>query len=193
MYPCDISSRYMELSKTAYVILGMLRLGKRTGYEIKSLVDVSTRFFWAASYGQIYPELARLEEAGVIRGEPDTSDGRRRRAYELTEAGEAALHRWLVSPEPLHMELRHEGGLKLFFADALPAAERAEPLRQMREAHELVLDQLRALVPTEEESAEPSSARLCLEWGIALQEFMIDWCSEAERRLAAREAAGKGA
>ena len=58
----------MELSKTAYVILGMLRLGKRTGYEIKSRVDVSTRFFWAASYGQIYPELKRLEDAGPDRG-----------------------------------------------------------------------------------------------------------------------------
>ena len=61
----------MELSKTAYVILGMLTLGRRTGYEIKALVDVSTRFFWAASYGQIYPELKRLEAAGLIEGERD--------------------------------------------------------------------------------------------------------------------------
>ena len=74
----------MEHSKTAYVILGMLSLGKKTGYEIKSLVDVSTRFFWAASYGQIYPELKRLEQAGLIRGERDATDGRRRKAYELT-------------------------------------------------------------------------------------------------------------
>ena len=50
----------------------MLRLGRRTGYEIKSLVDVSTRFFWAASYGQIYPELARLEELGLVKGEADS-------------------------------------------------------------------------------------------------------------------------
>ena len=56
-----------ELGKTAYVILGMLKLGRRTGYEIKALVDVSTRFFWAASYGQIYPELARLEKLGSSR------------------------------------------------------------------------------------------------------------------------------
>ena len=55
----------MELSKTAYVILGMLRTRAHTGYEIKSIVDHSTRFFWAASYGQIYPELKRLEAAGA--------------------------------------------------------------------------------------------------------------------------------
>ena len=43
----------MDLSNTAYVILGMLRHGERSGYEIKQAVDQSTRFFWAASYGQI--------------------------------------------------------------------------------------------------------------------------------------------
>ena len=109
----------MELTKTSYVILGMLELGKRTGYEIKSLVDVSTRFFWAASYGQIYPELARLEELGLVKGEADSSNGRRRRAYELTPAGKRALHEWLTSDEQLHIELRHEGALKFFFSDSL--------------------------------------------------------------------------
>src|SRR3954470_19543531 len=123
------------LSKTAYVILGMLRLGKRTGYEIKSLVDVSTRFFWAASYGQIYPELARLEETGLIRSERDHSDGRGRKAYELTDEGEAALHDWLLSPEPLHLELRHEGALKLFFSDTLEGEERLEPPAPRRAQH----------------------------------------------------------
>ena len=182
-----------ELSKTAYVILGMLRLGKRTGYEIKSLVDVSTRFFWAASYGQIYPELAKLEEAGLIRGEADPSNGRRRKAYELTEAGEAALHDWLVSPEPLHFEMRHEGVLKFFFSDALPPDERLEPLRQMRAEHEQVLERLRAIagVKDADPDATPGSPRLTLEWGIAYEKFLIDWCSQMERRLAQGEPAGK--
>jgi PadR family transcriptional regulator AphA len=179
------------LSKTAYVILGMLRLGKRTGYEIKSLVDVSTRFFWAASYGQIYPELARLEKAGLIRGEPDSSNGRKRKAYELTEAGEAALHDWLVSSEPLHLEMRHEGVLKFFFSDALPREERLEPLRQMREEHERVLEKLRAIAAEKVPDGEPGSPRLTLEWGIAYEEFTVEWCSKMERRLAA-PAAGKG-
>ena len=38
-----------QLSPTAYVILGMVRKEPRSGYEIKALVDNSTRFFWAAS------------------------------------------------------------------------------------------------------------------------------------------------
>ena len=182
------------LSKTAYVILGMLQLGKHTGYEIKSLVDVSTRFFWAASYGQIYPEFARLEQAGLIRAEPVVADSRGRKAYQLTEAGEGALRDWLLSPEALHMELRHEGALKLFFSDALPPEERIEPVRQMRAAHEQVLQQLEGIASDKDaDGADPGAPRLCLEWGIAYQEFMIDWCSKMERRLAAEEPSGKGA
>src|ERR687888_1098951 len=156
IYLCDISWRYMareDHSKTAYVILGMLALGKRTGYEIKALVDVSTRFFWAASYGQIYPELKRLEEAGLIRGEADPSDGRRRKAYELTPAGRRALEAWLTSDEPLHVELRHEGALKLFFADSLPLEQQREQLRRLRVRHEEVAAALRQIRPAASQAA----------------------------------------
>ena len=182
----------MELSKTAYVILGMLKLGKRTGYEIKSLVDVSTRFFWAASYGQIYPELARLEELGLIEGEPDQSDGRRRKAYELTAAGEEALHAWLTSDEPLHRELRHEGLLKLFFSDSLSLEEQREQIRRLRVEHERTCELLRALEPGARSAREQHGHRLpylTLEAGIAYQDFFVDWCARIERRLAAEAAA----
>ena len=173
----------MELSKTSYVILGMLRLGRRTGYEIKSLVDVSTRFFWAASYGQIYPELARLEERGLVRGEDDRSNGRRRRAYELTPAGERALHAWLTSEEPLHIELRHEGALKFFFSDALSRDEQLAQLRHIRETHERIAEQLRSIEPAAPEG-KPPAPLMTLEFGIAYQEFLAGWCERAEQRLA---------
>jgi DNA-binding PadR family transcriptional regulator len=171
-----------ELSKTSYVILGMLNLGRRTGYEIKSLVDVSTRFFWAASYGQIYPELGRLEQAGLIEGEVDRSNGRRPKAYELTPAGERALHDWLTSDEELHVELRHEGALKFFFSDALSAKDQLALVRHVRESHERVAEQLRAIEP-EPQEGKPPAPLMTLEFGIAYQEFLAGWCAEAERRL----------
>ena len=74
----------MELSATAKVILGMLAARPRSGYEIKQLVDNSTRIFWAASYGQIYPELKRLERAGLVSGTDASHGGRQRRVYDLT-------------------------------------------------------------------------------------------------------------
>jgi PadR family transcriptional regulator, regulatory protein AphA len=181
----------MQLSRTAYVILGMIKLGRRTGYEIKSLVDVSTRFFWAASYGQIYPELKRLEEAGFLEGEDDPASGRRRRSYTLTAAGERALHDWLTASEPLVHELRDEGVLKFFFADALEPDERVALLRRMREQYEGIRDRLLEIQPgaqaARDERGGEEFAYLTLEWGISHTGFMADWCGRMERRVGARE------
>jgi PadR family transcriptional regulator AphA len=175
----------MELSRTSYVVLGMLKLGRRTGYEIKSLVDVSTRFFWAASYGQIYPELRRLEKLGLVRGERDDADGRRRRSYELTPDGERALREWLTSDQPLHLELRNEGMLKLFFADGLDGDERAELWRKMGEAHKSIHQRLTEHHPHAVAAAEERGAAMpleVLEFGIAYTAFVRDWCARMEHR-----------
>src|SRR5260370_32089198 len=96
------------LTPTGRVILGMIAFGKRTGYDIKTFVDKTTRYFWAASYGQIYPELKRLEERGLARGRPEPSGERARTVYELTEAGEAGLKAWLASDDEQLYELRDE-------------------------------------------------------------------------------------
>jgi DNA-binding PadR family transcriptional regulator len=136
-----------DLNPTSYVVLGMLSLGKRTGYDIKQLVDKSTRFFWAASYGQIYPELKRLEEAGLIRGEADPQGGRQRRAYELTEAGEQALEEWLRSSDPATVEMRDPALLKLFFADGLGPGDKAALARSAAERHAAVVATLEQLEP----------------------------------------------
>jgi PadR family transcriptional regulator AphA len=114
----------MDLSATAYVILGMVSREPRSGYEIKAAVDNSTRFFWAASYGQIYPELKRLSEAGLVEGADSPTGGRKRTVYAITDAGREALRDWLRQP-PQTYETRDEGLLKLFFAGALPPEEAA--------------------------------------------------------------------
>ena len=75
------------------VILGLLAGAERSGYEIKAIVDRSTRFFWAASYGQIYPELRRLEHDGLIEGEDAPNGARPRRVYRITPAGPSRLRR----------------------------------------------------------------------------------------------------
>src|SRR5260370_37677846 len=130
------------LPPTGRVILGMIAFGKRTGYDIKAFVDKTTRYFWAASYGQIYPELKRLEDQGLVRGRSEPSGGRARTVYELTEAGAAALEDWLASDEEDLYEVRDEGMLKLFFSDSLPE-RRIEILRAMRPPAEPTPPQLR--------------------------------------------------
>ncbi|MGA7910699.1 MAG: PadR family transcriptional regulator, partial [Candidatus Dormiibacterota bacterium] len=87
-----------ELGPTAYVILGILGLGPHSGYDIKQLADISTRHFWATSYGQIYPELKRLTESGLIQAEDAPRGTRQRTLYHLTETGRETLHTWVADP-----------------------------------------------------------------------------------------------
>jgi DNA-binding PadR family transcriptional regulator len=123
----------LRLKPSAYLILGMLRAGVQTGYAVKRAVDQSTRFFWATSFAQVYPELARLEQEGYIVGHDDPRGARPRTIYHLTESGEAALGDWLRSQRVPEFEFRDEGLLRLFFADALPNAEAIALVRRLRE------------------------------------------------------------
>jgi DNA-binding PadR family transcriptional regulator len=172
----------VELSPTGRVILGLIAFGKRTGYDIKTFVDKTTRYFWAASYGQIYPELKRLEDLGLVRGRPEPSGGRARTVYELTNAGSAALEHWLGSDEEQLYELRDEGMLKLFLSDSLPE-RRIDIVRAMRRREERALAHLRAIEPHAKEG--PVGSYLTLQLGIGLTEWTIRWCEATERQLAA--------
>ena len=176
----------MELSKTSYVILGMLRSRPHTGYEIKAIVDHSTRFFWAASYGQIYPELKRLEEAGFVEGEPESQGGRRKRSFSLTAEGRRELQDWISSGEPLHSELRHEGLLRFFFADVVDREDQLDLVRDIREMHERARDEMRAIRPHAEEARTARDQEFplrTLDFGLAYQDFVVDWCSRIELEL----------
>ena len=178
----------MELTSVAKVILGALRDGGRSGYEIKMLVDRSTRFFWAASYGGIYPELHRLEKQELVEGTSDPHGGRARRVYRLTPAGRRALHGWLTGPE-LAYELRDEGLLKLFFADALSDDEALELVRDLRDQRQAVLDRLRAV----EASLPPHVGgfpTVVLDYGLGMHQWMVEWCSELEKRLSSPRSKG---
>lgn len=178
----------MEISPTGRVILGMLALGRNTGYDIKQFVDKTTRHFWAASYGQIYPELRRLEAGGLITGREEPSGGRARTVYALTDAGRAALEAWLLDGSESLYELRAEAMLKLFFSDAVGGGGRVETVRRFREEQERKLEQLRAIEPFAA-SSDHEGPYLTLQWGLALTQFEIDWCRQTEARLG--DAAGE--
>ena len=164
------------------VILGLLAGAERSGYEIKAIVDRSTRFFWAASYGQIYPELRRLEHAGLIEGEDAPNGARPRRVYRITPAGHDELQAWLRGSD-VTVELRDESLLRLFFADALPREEALGLIEGRRRGFEQVLERLREIDARPGE--DPPFVDLVLRWGLAYTEWETQWCAEQLERLGA--------
>jgi DNA-binding PadR family transcriptional regulator len=181
----------INLTPTARVILGMLRLGAHTGYEIKQAVEVSTRFFWGASYGQIYPELRRLTEAGLLEASDAPRGGVRRTEYHLTAEGDRVLREWLTSDDFGLFEMRDELLLRLFFSDALSGDDARAIVRRMRERSEWILERFRELEPGASEGFSDAGGEkfphLALVYGIGLMEWIARWARETERGLEADE------
>jgi PadR family transcriptional regulator, regulatory protein AphA len=165
-----------------FVILGALSLRPMTGYEVKQLVDGAIRFFWAASYGQIYPELRRLEDDGLVESEADPQGGRKRNRYRLTEVGRSRLHEWLLDPAAGY-ETRDEGLLKLFFARDLDAEGQLAVARALRVDREAVLEQLREI---ERRDVARETGKLVLELGLRHHEVIVEQLREIERRLSTK-------
>jgi DNA-binding PadR family transcriptional regulator len=151
-----------------------------SGYDIKAVVDRSTRFFWAASYGQIYPELRRLESEGLVEGEDVPNGGRQRRVYSLTSAGREALVEWLHGLT-VTIEYRDESLLRLFFADALPREDALGLLEARKHGHEQYLETLRAI--DARAGQDPEFVNLVLRWGMDFNEWGAQWCQQQLDRL----------
>jgi DNA-binding PadR family transcriptional regulator len=145
----------MTFRAPAYLVLGMLRLGVKSGYAIKKAADASTQFILPTSLAQVYPELARLEHEGLVTRRDDSQGSRQRSAYELTGDGEAALENWLRSSRVPPFQFRDEGMLRLFFADSLPREEQLALIRRLRERAGEAKNYLRREVipPAESQSA----------------------------------------
>ena len=115
------------------MILGLVRGGVTSGYALKRFVEQQRMdAFWATTFAQIYPELAKLEEGGYLSHREDPHGGRQRRAYALTDRGERALMAWLRRERIPKRELRDEGLLRLAFADHLPREDAIELVRRLR-------------------------------------------------------------
>ena len=170
----------MQPTAVTWAVLGLLGVKPMSGYDIKRAVDRTIRHFWAASYGQIYPELKRLEEAGWISGKDASQGERARRIYELTAQGGRELEAWLHGYET-RIEMRDESLLRLFFADALPRNEALGLLSARREGYRMMLAYLRSL--DDGEDADPPFVDLVYRWGLDYCEWGIEWCDRQERRL----------
>ncbi|HTD10339.1 MAG TPA: PadR family transcriptional regulator [Solirubrobacteraceae bacterium] len=176
------------LGPPAYVVLGMIGLGARSGYEIKQMVELSIRFFWTISQAQIYPSLETLERVGLISGRAEPRGKRPRRVYDITEQGNAELERWLSDDEPIPFELRDIALVKLFFAEAMDREQALALLVRVKERSEQQIVTLRHIEPAAElvdQQGNPSPL-LTLRMGVAFHQAMIDVCAEFEPKFHAR-------
>lgn len=97
-----------------YAILGLLRKGELSGYDITSYFKEELGQFWSAKHSQIYPELKKLTDEGFITFRT-TIQGTKleKKMYTLTDSGKQELHDWLIRHQPIPETVKDEFMLKL--------------------------------------------------------------------------------
>lgn len=185
--PAPIPSAPRPATRSRYAVLGMLGMGLETGYAMKKHVAANLGHFWSESYGQIYPCLHQLLAEGLVTCRDETRSGRpRRRIYELTEQGHAALRDWLAEkpqPQPPRIELL----LKLSFAGrvdprlVVPHIE--EHARRCRADLAAFADIERLLTAHEPQGGDVPYWLMTLRYGIAIRRAELDWCEQTLAHL----------
>lgn len=116
----------MVKSRLGYAILALLARMPSTGYELSGRARFPLGYFWTAQHGQIYPELTRLLDSGMVRF--DTSPGpgpHDKKVYSLTVAGLDELSQWVTQPPRTAHPGRDDLLLKAYASwTAEPAAAR---------------------------------------------------------------------
>lgn len=166
-----------------HAALGLLTLGPASGYDLLQTFNGSLANVWPATQSQLYGELGKLAEAGLVTV---TEEGaRRRKEYALTDSGLAELKHWLVEVEPTVVR-RSDLLLRVFFLGVVDKDQGEKFLRRREAAAIEYHEELRAT----EKEIEPETAdlavygRLALEWGLRYTEMQREWAVWAQEELA---------
>ena len=121
----------------AEAILVCLADKPMSGYDLAKTFDASIGFFWRASHQQVYRELARLRERGLVASQEVEQSGRPNRiVHTISDAGKDMLRAWSQKPcrQP---SIKDDLLVKLYALDYVDI-----PI--LREQLEIRLDQHRA-------------------------------------------------
>lgn len=194
-----------KVSSLGYALMCLLARRDRTGYELSLFTSPPRNYLlWSARHSQIYPELAKLADAGLVAFSHVAQESRPdKKVYRLTEEGRRNLRDWILQP-PKTTPFRQELNLK----------SRACWLVEPREAAEIFSEQAgmaRAQIAMIEEHRDElwkrlgedfppdasnplfgTYANIC--FAIDSRRQLIEWCEWMEKELLAEadaRAAGK--
>ncbi|WP_433463859.1 PadR family transcriptional regulator [Spirillospora sp. CA-128828] len=170
-----------------HAVLGLIaEMDGASGYDLLKMFEISLGNVWPARQSQLYGELGKLADAGLIEVAEEGPRGRK--AYRITEAGRAELHHWLVDV-PAKAGRRDEALLRVFFLGLAEPGEAQGYLRKHMEGLGEYLDELKVLEKNIDWGDDDLSVygRLVMEYGKRFAAMRRDWFEWALREVAALE------
>ncbi|WP_066366149.1 PadR family transcriptional regulator [Herbidospora mongoliensis] len=169
-----------------HALLGLLSEGPASGYDLLKLFDESLANVWPATQSQLYGELGRLADAGLI---VVLSEGARgRKEYAVTDTGRAELRHWLLEVKPVPVR-RYDMLLRVFFFGQISEDDAIAYLGEQRQEAAEEADRLAELNETIAPYADNFAVygRLALEWGLRSSRMYQEWAEWAINEVKAHD------
>lgn len=174
------------------VLLVYLASGGSSGYDIVKGFQHTFGYLWNASFQQIYRDLGKLHEDGLLECETrDNAPRPPRKVYQLNQAGWQAMQEWLAKPVPIP-KFNDAFMVKIAAVHLQNPDVLGKELAQLQAHYRETLESLRkkravfeSLPPTVLEKF--MGVFLTLKRGISLVETWLEWSDEVTNMLAARK------
>jgi DNA-binding PadR family transcriptional regulator len=129
---------------------------------------------WPATQSQLYGELNKLADAGLI--EVSEIGPRGRKEYRITEAGRAELRRWVTDPED-DPPFRRAGLLRVFLLGEVPPEQARDHVLAIAEQADAEVKRLAGLRDSIEWADDDTSfyGYAALEHGLRAHAMKADW------------------
>jgi PadR family transcriptional regulator, regulatory protein AphA len=165
-----------------YALLGLLAHQPASGYDLLATFRSSLAHVWPATQSQVYAELARLTDAGLLTVGQQGPRGRRE--YTITTAGRADLDTWLTDDTATPPQ-RSALLLHVFFLGLTDPTHAQQYLQRQAELAQQRLDGLRETENSVDWDDGPLSThgRLALEYGLRLATMQRDWATWAATQI----------
>ncbi len=174
-----------------HAVLGLLSAGPASGYDLLKTFEISLANVWPATQSQLYSELNRMAEGGLVQVAAEGPRGRKE--YAITEAGLDELRHWMTEVEPDRVR-RSDMLLRVFFLNVIPPHQAVEYLhRQVDHAEETLAayEEIKQSIAGEDDRLAVYG-RIALEWGVRYMEMVRTWGQWAQSELQAATSSSNG-
>lgn len=138
-----------------YGLLGLLTYYDMSGYDLKKTFDSSLQFMWSAKASQIYRELGKMEEEGLVSSHIEEQDRKfDKKVYSITSSGKDSFQKWIENfPDNLEVPVRDEFIVRVFFGENLSIENLIFEIKRFKKQRE---DALEALLNVSKSAKEAS-------------------------------------
>lgn len=165
---------YSEVMSLRHGLLGLLAERSGSGWDLLKRFESTLAFVWPATQSQLYTELNRMADDGLV--EVTATGARNRKEYAITPAGRDELRHWITDVTP-ERNRRNDAVLRVFFLWAVDPDEALAYLEREAAAYKSFHDLLEQVKTSTSWDRNESDryGRIALENGLRALAAYEDW------------------